>query len=237
MTTLVCEAGQFQKFIAMIRTINNECRIHVSEDGLKTLLVDTANIGMGAFHLKSSACVGYKFDSKAHPEAIGFDLPHIAKIISQAKKNTPLTIKLKKDRISISYDEITSCVGYTPLDTIRKDPNPPTIVLDTEFTFDGSLFRKLAGVIPTDKVIISVKNKMATISSDGGTSKLKMMASISAEGTARAIYSWDLLGELKTVLVGTCVTAELKTDHPIRLKTETQGIVAEFLFAPRIEAD
>ncbi len=240
MTTIVCEAGQFQKFIAMIRTTNDECRIHVSEDGLKTRLVDTGNFGMVSVHLKSSACMGFKYNAKAHSEAIGFDLLNISRLISAAKKTTPLTIKLLKNRISISYDEIEACILYRDINTIRKDPNPPNIVLDTTFTFDGSLLKKVAKVIPsgTGKVVVVVENKIVTFRADNDESNIKVLASISGEGEARSIYSWDdLLKYLKDVLYGTCVTARFRSDHPIELKTETQGIVAEFLFAPRIEAD
>lgn len=237
MTTIVCEAGQFQKFIAMIRTINEECRVHVSEDGLKTGLVDVANIGMGNIHLKPSALNGFKFAEKNHPESIGFDLPKIAKVISIAKKNTPLTIHLKKDRIHLSYDEVEACVKYLDVNSIRKDPNPSTISLDTTFTFDGSLFQRLNRILPGDKVVVIVKNKIATFRSSYDDVSTKTLASISANGDARAIYSWDLLKDLRTVLNGTLVSVEYKTDHPIRLKTDKQGIVADFLFAPRIEAD
>lgn len=237
MTTIVCEAGQFQKFIAMIRTINDECRIHVSEEGLKTILVDVANVGMGKFHLKASALNGYKFSEKSQPEAIGFDLPKIAKVISIAKKTTPLTITLKKDRIHFSYDEVEACVKYLDINTIRKDPNPPNIDLDTTFTFDGSLFQRMNRIIPGDKVVVIVKNKIATFSSSYDEASTKTLASISGDGDARAIYSWDLLKDLRTVLYGTLVAVEFKTDHPIWFKTDKQGIVAEFLFAPRIEAD
>lgn len=240
MTVIVCEAGQFKKLVAMIRTRNNECRLHITNDGINTRLVDCANVGMGIFNLKSSSCKGYVFNARSHPEIVGLNLDKVAKVISQAKNTTPLTINFEKKRIRLSYDEVESCVHYMDIETIRKEPNPPNVSLDTEFTFDGSLLRKLNGILPGDRVVIIVKDKVASFRNQSGDDEeayVKMLVSISAKGNARAIYSWDLIGELRNILDKTCVSVEFKTDHPIWLKTETQGIKAEFLFAPRIESD
>jgi proliferating cell nuclear antigen len=235
MTTISCEAGQFKKFIEAITSLNSECRLHFSKDGITTRLVDTANVAMIGITYPKSAMKMYKFSEKC-PEQVGMDWTKTTKILSATRPNTPLTVKFTKDRMHISYSEISGSVKYIDSNAIRKDPNPPTIVLKGKVAFEGNLLSKFNKVIIGDKIILTIKNGLANIETQYVEDNVKMLLAQDVKGEFRSIYSWDYLKDMAKVLNGTYVDCSFDTDHPLSLTSTIKGIEIRYLLAPRIEA-
>lgn len=238
MTKIKCEAGQFKKFVQAVRTMTQESRLHIDADGLSLICVDTANVGMVKLSLPKSEIKDYQFQKKTpSTQLVALEWSKVSKMLNATKPQTPLLLEFKEHHLRYTYDEIDGEIMYLDTNTIRKEPNPPNIVLDTEVEFDGSLLTKMGKIMTGDKIALIVKEGLATISfEDGMEHKATIILSRTGKGKARSLYSWDYIKDIAKTLDRAYVTASFKDDHPIRFHAKIQGIDIEYLLAPRIES-
>ena len=126
-------------------------------------------------------------------------------------------------------------------ETIRKDPNRPTIALKSGFTCDGDdLYNgvRLCSVFGERCRIQTAKNGTVYLSGKEETRQNRIELSSGATVPAQALYSIDYLEDIAKALAGSSVTVQFDTDFPISLLAEVvPGISVRYLLAPRIEAE
>lgn len=236
MTIISCEAGQFKKFIEAIRAITEESRLHFDKEGIISKVVDGANVAMVSVKYPASAMKMYKFNEKC-PDTIGVDWRKFPKLLSAAKENTPVIVTFTKDRVKINYAGIKACVKYEDVNSLKKDPDAPTIKLTGKFAFDGSLLMEFDKINVSDKVKISINNGIVNIESWGNMIEhVKMILGQDEHGTFKSLYSWDYLKPIGKVLNGAYVSCKFDSDHPILMGSTIKGVQVEYLLAPRIES-
>jgi len=237
MTKIKCEAGQFKKFVQAVRAMTQESRLHIDADGLSLITVDTANVGMVKLSLPKSEIKDYQFNkTKPSTQLVALEWSKISKALNAAEPQTPVILEFKEHHLSYTYEEIDGQIMYLDPNTVRKEPTPPNIVLNTEVEFDGSLLTKIGKIMTGDKIALIVKEGLATISfEDGMEHKATIILSRTGKGEARSIYSWEYIKNIAKTLDRAYVTASFKDDHPIKFHAKIQGIVIEYLLAPRIE--
>ncbi len=241
------DADIFREAIDAISALIPECRLHTDETGISTRAVDTANVAMVALTLKKEA-----FDTfKATTSQLGIDLMKMKNIFGMSTKGDLISIEMADNaqKMSVSVHGYHYSITLLDTNTIRKDPNPPTISLPGKIVIKGDDLNnamKAAAVI-SDKIALGINPKDQTfyLVAEGDTdhirrefSKDELISLTPVE--ARSLFSLDYLKDMGKVM-GRAAEVEifLGIDHPVRFSFDIAGGNGhvEYLLAPRIEAD
>ncbi len=241
------DADIFREFIDAISALVPECRLHTTENGISTRAVDTANVAMVGLELKKEA-----FDSfKATTGQMGIDLSKMKNIFNMAAKGDLISLELPDNaqKMSVSVHGYHYSITLLDTNTIRKDPNPPTISLPGKIIIAGEDFNnamKTASVI-SDKIALGInpKDQVFYLVAEGdtdhirrefGKDEVKSLTPVEA----RSLFSLDYLKDMGKVMSKAAeVEIFLGIDHPVRFSFDIAGGNGhvEYLLAPRIEAD
>jgi proliferating cell nuclear antigen len=241
------DADIFREAIDAISALVPECRLHTADNGISTRAVDTANVAMISLELKKEA-----FDSyKATKSQVGVDISKMKNIFNMMGKGDFISLELPENaqKMQLSVHGYHYSITLLDTNTIRKDPNPPTISLPGKLTISGDDLNnaiKAAAVI-SDKIAIGINPKDETfymiaegdtdnIRREFGKDELKSLT----PNEARSLFSLDYLKDMGKVMSRAAeVEIFLGLDHPVRFSFDIangNGHV-EYLLAPRIEAD
>ncbi|MDD5187282.1 MAG: DNA polymerase sliding clamp [Methanoregula sp.] len=247
MLNATIDADILKEAIDAISALVPECRLHTAEDGISTRAVDTANVAMIALTLKKEA-----FDSfTATTSEMGIDISKMKNIFNMAGKGDLISIELPDNaqKMAISVHGYHYSITLLDTNTIRKDPNSPTINLPGKVVIAGEDLNnaiKAAAVI-SDKIAMGINAKDETffLIAEGDTdhiqrafSKDEVKSLVPAE--ARSLFSLDYLKDMGRVMNKAAeVEVYLGIDHPVRFSFDIAGGNGhvEYLLAPRIEAD
>jgi proliferating cell nuclear antigen len=241
------DADIFREAIDAISALVPECRLHTADNGISTRAVDTANVAMISLELKKEA-----FDSyKATKSQAGIDISKMKNIFNMMGKGDFISLELPENaqKMQVSVHGYHYSITLLDTNTIRKDPNPPTINLPGKLTISGDNLNnaiKAAAVI-SDKIAIGINPKDETfyMVAEGDTDNIRRefgkdeLISLTPN-EARSLFSLDYLKDMGKVM-GRAAEVEifLGLDHPVRFSFDIangNGHV-EYLLAPRIEAD
>jgi len=241
------DADIFREAIDAISALVPECRLHTADNGISTRAVDTANVAMISLELKKEA-----FDSyKATKSQVGIDISKMKNIFNMMGKGDLISLELPENaqKMQLSVHGYQYSITLLDTNTIRKDPNPPTISLPGKLTISGDDLNnaiKAAAVI-SDKIAIGINPKDETfyMIADGDTDNIRRefgkdeLKSLTPN-EARSLFSLDYLKDMGKVMSRAAeVEIFLGLDHPVRFSFDIangNGHV-EYLLAPRIEAD
>ena len=237
----------FRESIDAIAAMVNECRFHVSEEGMKTLAVDTANVAMISLDVKSDAFISFS----ANPTELGIDIGKMKSIVGMMDKNDELTLELPDNgnKIEMTFGSYKYSVALLDVNTIRKDPNPPSIELPGKVVITGSDLNngiKAASLI-SDKIALGIDPEKGVfyMEAEGDTDHIKLEISSDriqsiVPTEARSLFSLDYLREMGKVMgKSDSIEIQIGIDHPVKFRfdfADGNGHV-EYLLAPRIEAD
>jgi proliferating cell nuclear antigen len=192
------------------------------------------------------------FDSyKATKSQVGVDISKMKNIFNMMGKGDLISLELPENaqKLQVSVHGYHYSITLLDTNTIRKDPNPPTISLPGKLTISGDDLNnaiKAAAVI-SDKIAIGINPKDETfymiaegdtdnIRREFGKDELKSLT----PNEARSLFSLDYLKDMGKVMSRAAeVEIFLGLDHPVRFSFDIangNGHV-EYLLAPRIEAD
>ncbi len=156
------DAEIFREAIEAISAFVPECRLHTAEDGISTRAVDTANVAMIAFTLKKEA-----FDTfKATKSELGVDIQKMKNIFNMGGKGDLISLELADNaqKMAVSVHGYHYSITLLDTNTIRKDPNSPTINLPGKVVISGEDLNnaiKAAAVI-SDKIAMGIHPKEQT---------------------------------------------------------------------------
>jgi proliferating cell nuclear antigen len=241
------DADVFREAIEAISALVPECRLHTAEDGILTRAVDTANVAMIALQLKKEA-----FDSfKATKSQMGVDITKMKNIFNMAGKGDLISLELAENaqKMAVSVHGYHYSITLLDTNTIRKDPNSPTINLPGKVVISGEDLNnaiKAAAVI-SDKIAMGINPKDQTfymvaegdtdhIQREFGKDELKSLTPVET----RSLFSLDYLKDMGRVMSRAAeIEISLGIDHPVRFSFDIAGGNGhvEYLLAPRIEAD
>ncbi|RXE55419.1 DNA polymerase [Methanoculleus taiwanensis] len=241
------DAEIFRESIDAMAALVTECRLHTEEDTLRTRAVDTANVAMVSLELKSGAFESYT----ATPGELGLDIAKMKNVLGMMGKGDTLTMDLPEEerKLEISFKGYRYSITLLDVNTIRKDPNPPTIELPGRVIISGNALNnaiKAAAVI-SDKIALGIDPDAMTfyMEAEGDTDHIKLalgedeLVSLNPV-SARSLFSLDYLKDMGKVMAKAAeVEVHLGVDHPVRFAfdiADGNGRV-EYLLAPRIEAD
>ncbi|HZD42627.1 MAG TPA: DNA polymerase sliding clamp, partial [Methanomicrobiales archaeon] len=187
----------------------------------------------------------------AGAEQLGIDIAKMKNILSMMSKGDALNLKLAEtgNKLELAFRSYQYSITLLDPNTIRKDPNPPTIELPGMVVLSGDALNsaiKAASVV-SDKIALGIDPASQTfymvaegdidnIRLELSTDELKSLRAVEA----RSLFSLDYLKDMGKVMSrAEEVEVHLGIDHPVRFAFNIAGGAGhvEYLLAPRIEAD
>lgn len=233
--------------IEAISALVTECRLHTDDNGISARAVDTANVAMISLTLGKQAFKSYE----ASPGEIGIDIAKIKNVFGMAGSKDSLSLLLPDtmQKLQISFGSYHYSVTLLDTNTIRKDPNPPSIQLPGKVVIAGAdLYEAIkAASIVSDKISFRIdpEAQIFEMRADGDTDQIdKVFSKEDVKDIifvkARSMFSLDYLKDMGKVMgKADLVEIYLGTDHPVRFSFPIAGGAGhvEYLLAPRIEAE
>ena len=239
------DAEVLKESIDAISALVTECRLRISEGGISTRAVDTANVAMVSLELRKDA-----FDSfTGNAGEIGLDIAKLKNIFGMMAGILTVELPDNANKLQISVQGYRYSITLLDTNTIRKEPNMPKLELPGRIVIPGNDLNnaiKAAAVI-SDKIAMGIDPLKPTffMVAEGDTDhirrefskeELKSLAPVEA----RSLFSIDYLKDMgKVMSKADEVEIHLGTDHPVRFSFDIAngGGHVEYLLAPRIEAD
>lgn len=259
-TKILMDASQFTEITKTLSAINTEFRFFISDDGIESIQIDTANVC--CVNIDYKPVVFEMFKNNGHVHEIGIDINQWKKFAKLVKKGNLVLFELtqylreqseeekKNDIRNYFYKYQLSCNGNVidihalDTNTIRRKPNIPTIEHTTKVTLYASEF------IEAVKGAKDVAGHMRFISdstglnalSDGAESKLnKRMDIIGISGPEiKSLFSIEFLYDIAKAITANkkeVIELSFKTDYPIKISIQNEYREINYLLAPRIEAN
>ncbi len=241
------DADILKESIDAISAIVTECRLHVDEQGLGMRAVDTANVAMISLALKKEAFESFT----ATGGELGIDIAKMKNIFGMMAKNDMLALELPDDghKLQVSFQGYKYSITLLDANTIRKDPNPPTIDLPAKVVLSGNDLNSAikAAAVVSDKIALGVDPGLQIfymiaegdtdhIRREFGKNEVKFINAVEV----RSLFSLDYLKDMGKVMSrAEAVEVQLGIDHPVKFGFDIAGGKGhvEYLLAPRIEAD
>jgi proliferating cell nuclear antigen len=229
-------------FVDILRALVPECRLMITETGINTLVVDTANVAMVRAVLPKAS---FEVFNEERAE-IGMDVGKWKTLLGiMNDPDSAITITRKDNQLRISDGKWDDT--HTPLDpnTVRKRPNEPGLNLPVSVVIDAKEYAESvrAMAVIGDKVRIRSRGDNLVLDVEGDSDQLQKTIEMKEAGKIVAdpvssLFSIEYLKDTARAMKGTgTITVHMAQDHPIRFDFDIDGIEAGFMIAPRLEAD
>jgi proliferating cell nuclear antigen len=241
------DADVFREAVDAIAALVSECRLHVDSGGMRTRAVDTVNVAMVSLELGPDA-----FESFEASEApLGIDVTKLKNIIGMVNRGDKLNLSIQEgsQRLNLAFDRYQYSLTLLDPNTIRKDPNAPTLELPGKVVLDGSKLTNAikAAAVVSDKIALGIDpdERVFFMEAEGDTDNIRLELGADdgvslTEVRARSLFSLDYLKDMaKSMSRASKIEIGIGIDHPVRFTFEIadgKGRVI-YLLAPRIEAD
>jgi proliferating cell nuclear antigen len=241
------DTDTFRETIEVIAAMVTECRLNISEQGIRTRAVDTANVAMISLELDQEAFASFL----ATAGELGIDITKMKNIVGMMGKGDVLSLDLPDDghKMEMIFSGYKYSLTLLDVNTIRKEPNMPSIELPAKIKISGAALNDAikAAAVVSDKIALGVDPAANSfyMEAEGDSDHIRLELGkdelidlIPAE--ARSLFSLDYLKDMGRVMGRADeVEVQIGVDHPVKFRfgiADDNGRV-EFLLAPRIEAD
>jgi proliferating cell nuclear antigen len=237
-------AENLKEFIEMVKTINSDIKLSITEDGIKTTAVDPANVALINAELPQNVFESYK----AKPTEIGLDLHKLFDSISAASKDDKISLLVEENtsKLELQFGGFTFNIGLLDIGNI-KCPRIPALQLDAHVNVPSVNIQKTikAAEKVGDFVVVQTdsKKKMFTISTNNETDSLtgelgpsELLSVPVADG--KCTISLEYLSSIVKSIKSKEMSISLGNDMPLIIDAPLaiHGS-AHFMIAPRIESD
>lgn len=250
-TVIESNAAPFYAYSILVNALVDEARVHVSEDGLYTRVVDAANVAMLEVEFPPEAFE--TFDFGGIQREIGLNTDRFGRVINFANKGqgpdggdpvtwipeltdpelyTRLTVSKEDGVMTMAEDWATIKPG-----SLRQEPDLPELDLkaqadpSTKTLRDGLQYLKEK--YPSDHVILKSDSgdpETLVLQSEGDTSEatLRFPESVYPDSNSdgkRALYSLDYLADMADAVHSARmdkVTLNWGEEFPVKLKFQSE---------------
>lgn len=238
--------------IAALRTIVDESKLRFDDAGLRSRVVDPANIAMVDVDVPASA---FERLTVADETTLGVSLETFADVLGMAESDDDLIASLNAETKKLELEFPATGLEYTCAlidpDSIRQEPDIPDLDLGGEFIVRGrAIDRGLSAAdLVSDHIrLTGVDNGTLRLSADGDTDTVDL--EITGDGDLidgslngdeqESLFSLDYLSDIsRPIGSDSAVTVDLGGEMPVKMHFETGdgdiGVTA--MVAPRIQGD
>lgn len=227
------DAEKLNTFIDAITDCNNNACIHIDGGKLRYISVDIVNVFMLAAELDCDIII-----PKGAPETIYVDTSALKRAL-KLSNGSKVTLECSKSEIVVSYGRFTMTMPSIDPLSVRKDPNPPTIVLPLTIEVPGKYLNDICSMVATSgKIFLYTKDKVVfAAGSEGDMCFKEVIGTIDKKIIARSIFSADYFKKIVKSLKGVSVSLQFGIDYPMIASGIVNDVSLKFLIAPRVESD
>jgi proliferating cell nuclear antigen len=241
------EVGHLQDVVDAVSAVVEECRIHLTEDGLVIRAVDPANVAMINEQVSADGFEAYDTDCGE----IGVRLDPLDEILGIADNDDDL-IQFDYDaqtrKIQITVNAVEYTLALIDPASIRQEPDIPDLDLPASVGVEQSDLKQAvrAADMVSDHIKLRVDEREQSFiaEAEGDTDDVEFELSAddlenTSFGAASSLFSLDYLKDLrKPVPKDTIVRMDMGEEFPVKLHFEmADGTVnVEYMLAPRIES-
>lgn len=242
---LIAPASDLLEFINSMDVLVHEAKIHVTDDGLTSRVVDPANVAMADVELAADTFESYD----PHNGVIGVNLERFIDVLGMVDSDDLVEIYLDEEtrKLHITCSGLEYTLALIDPDSIREEPDIPDLDLEAEVVADASDIQRgiKAGDMVSDHVAFAVDETDAVfrIEAEGDTDDVVFdleredLVDLDA-GPAYSLFSLDYLKDIQKALDGDDeVTIELGEEFPMKLHTGRGSLELTFMVAPRIQSE
>ena len=247
MFTAIVRADTLQATLDSVGVLVDECKIHLTEDGLEIRAVDPANVGMVDLSLEAEAFESYEADGGL----IGVNLVRLKDIAGMAGGDQLVHLDLDEEtrKLHISIDGLEYTLALIDPESIREEPDLPDLDLSATIVIEGRDIDRAvtAADMVSDHIELGVEegDELFYVAAEGDTDDVHLELGQDdlidlVTGPASSLFSLDYLQDMnKAIPKDTEVTMELGEEFPVKLHfdyAEGQGSVT-YMLAPRIQSN
>ncbi len=226
--------------------IVNECRLHLTDDGLWLRAADPAIVATVEVHLEANAFESYRADDGV----IGVNVSRLIEVAKLASNDemVDLEISTKTNQLVVESDGLEYSLALLDTDTLRKEPEVPSeLNLPAEVVMEGTYLDRgiRAAEMVSDHLRIRIEEDGDTfyLEATGDTDQTRLeldeqeLSSLSA-GRAESLFSLQYLEAInKSVPAEGLVTLECGEELPARIQYDIDGSgpAVTYLLAPRLQ--
>ena len=245
MFTAIVRADTLQATLDSIGVLVDECKIHLTADGLEIRAVDPANVGMVDLALDADAFESYEADGGL----IGVNLVRLQDIAGMASGDDLVHLDLDEEtrKLHISIDGLEYTLALIDPESIREEPDLPDLDLSATIVIEGRDIDRAgtAADMVSDHIELGVdeSDEQFYVAAEGDTDDVHLELGQDdlidlTVGPASSLFSLDYLQDMnKAIPKDTEVTMELGEEFPVKLHfdfAESDGTVT-YMLAPRIQ--
>jgi len=249
MLKAIIQADIFRETIDAVSALVNECRLHIDDNGFRTITVDTSNVAMVSLELSKTAFESFSVSDG--PIEVGLDIEKIRSMMGMIGKAETISLDLDASgkKLKLSFGGYEYSITLLDTKAIRKDPNTPNLNLPANFEIPGTMFNDAikAAAMVSDKISLSVsaESRVFTMNAEGESDRITRELSgddvhYEAIADAKSLFSLDYLKDMgKAISHAEKVQIRLGNDHPVQFMfnyADGKGKIG-YLLAPRIEAE
>lgn len=243
------EVGVINDLVDSLGCLVDEARIRVNGEGVRSRVVDAANVALTDVDVGADAFSRLEIDGERE---LGMKIDKLSDVVSMAQSSDePISIKLtdsQKLDISMPESGFQFTTALIDPDAIRQEPDLPDLDLPGEFVIRSSeLSRGLrAADLVADRIAVSaISSDELKLSASGDMDDVELSlddelidAAFQSSDAARSVLSLDYLNDIETPIPNdTEVRLLMGDEFPIKLHyRQRESIAVECMIAPRIES-
>jgi len=241
----ISNAKVFKSCIDAIVTLIDEGELEIADDGIKLRAMDPSQIAMVDFEMPKSAFEKYEIQ----PSRIGINFEDLDKVMSRARPEEKLTIKLddSKARLILTFKGKATRRFVVPLlDIGGTTPKKPQIDFESTLKFNGNFLKEALKdtQLMASHVVLKTDPDAFIIESQGdkGEANIRVekdsdeLFDFDVKKNARAMFPLEYLNDLlKGTDAATNVELGLRTDAPLKVEYKIGEASIAYYLAPRIE--
>jgi proliferating cell nuclear antigen len=254
----IVSADTLQSTLSSVGVLVDECKIHLTDDGLEIRAVDPANVGMVDCSLSAAAFESYETDGGV----IGVNLVRLQDIADMADSAQLVELELDEEtrKLRIAVEGLEYTLALIDPESIREEPDLPDLDLPATIVVEGRDIDRAvtAADMVSDHielgvdaerevfyVAVDVELFLAGVDAEGDTDDVHLELTPEdlidlVAGEANSLFSLDYLKDMNRAIPADAeVTLELGEEFPVKLHfdvAEAQGAVT-YMLAPRIQSN
>jgi proliferating cell nuclear antigen len=247
MFNAIVSADTLRATLDSVSVLVDECKIHLTDDGIEIRAVDPANVGMVDLTLGVDAFESYETDGGT----IGVNLSRLEEFASMADAGQLIHLELDEEtrKLHVQIDGLEGTLALIDPDSIRQEPDLPDLDLAATIHLEGKDIGRAvkAADMVSDHIALGVDAdaEMFYVDAEGDTDDVHFelgrddLIDLEA-GDAHSLFSLDYLKDMnKAIPKDAQIRMELGEEFPVKMHfdiAEGKGNVT-YMLAPRIQSD
>lgn len=225
----------------------DECRLHVSNNGITATAVDQANVGMVDVTIDAAAFESFEGDAYL----LGFPVSRFTDAVETLSRSDELIYgRLDEETraLELESDGLSFTLSLIDANSVRREPDLPDLTLPTNVTMNGAQLQRIitASNMVSDHVALGSQENVDEFYgfAKGDADEVKITLGdndyeSAVIGDAHSLFSLDYLTDMvKTIPRDAFVTVQVGDEFPLIAEygDENSGFSIKYVLAPRIQS-